>query len=159
MKQLKAYLRAYKAACLDFPLLDHPLVNQQVTAIAQSLSVPLISLSLKDIRGEISGGERGLYLIEELPALLSQLQGWDRHELGSWLSQTVSQARSRPLQYFVLLNAQSVPLPEYLRPLIPSLNWHLPTLKEIESILSEELDIADNDLALTVSGLSWEEIR
>ncbi len=160
MKQLEDDLKAYQAACLDFPLLDRPLVLQQVTAIAQVLGVPKRPLSLADIlQGELIGSERGLYLIEELPALLLKLQGWDRHQLESWLSQSVSMARSTQGKYFVLLNAQAAPLPDYLRPLIPSINWSLPGLSEIESILAQELNITESDLALSISGLSWEEIR
>lgn len=160
MKQLEDDLRIYQAVCLDFPVLDRPLVVQKITALAQSLCVPKHPLNLADIlQKELIGSERGLYIIEELPALLLKLQGWDRHQLESWLSESVSMARSRRDQYFILLNAQAAPLPDYLRPLIPSINWPLPSLSEIENILAEELGMTQSDLALTVSGLSWEEIR
>jgi ATP-dependent 26S proteasome regulatory subunit len=78
-----------------------------------------------------------------LPALLSSLSGAEQHRLTQWLLLSVTHKQQK--RYFILTNGIGRSLPDYLMPLIPSVNWPLPSLSEIETLLTDELNTDESN--------------
>ncbi|MEM8778718.1 MAG: AAA family ATPase [Cyanobacteria bacterium P01_G01_bin.49] len=156
-EQLLKLLRVYQAVCVDFPLSDRALVFEQLQALADDLGVPFISLSITLSRDFPDSRTDGLYVLDELPALLLSLSGAEQHRLTQWLLNCLTHKQAK--RYFILTNGIGRCLPDFLMPLIPCVSWPLPCLSEIATLLAETLDINDESLAVTLAGLSTAEIQ
>jgi hypothetical protein len=159
-------LRVYRGVGLNFPPLERKDVLMALKAIASQLSLPLHSLSLETLRQHSTLTESGLYYLENLPLLLKELRGWDKMQVMQWLVEQLANAASKD-QYFVFLNHEGETLSESLYSLIPVKEWPLPDLREIKGLisnyssflLSASCPLPSETLAVTVAGLSKQEIR
>lgn len=158
IEKLLKLLSVYQAVCVDFPLSDRTLVFEQLSGIAQRLGVKLIPLT-KGRKGQPTTPilSEGLYLLDELPALHSSLESAEQHQLTQWLLAMITTKQAK--RYFLVTNGIGCSLPDYLRPLIPSVSFPMPSLEDIQTLLREELGVTDESLAVTLAGLSTAEIR
>lgn len=162
--QLSAQLKLYGAVCYSYPLIEQASVKEELQAIACHFKVPLLELQLSEDLSE-SLANAGLYVVEHLPSLLRELQGWQKTRLESWLIDSIHQCRLTQDRYLVLLDNQETELARYLSNIIPTEIRNLPTVAEIQFLIKQELEAsgitfeATEQMALAVSGLSSEEVK
>ncbi len=164
IEKLSKLLTVYQAVILDFPLSDRSLVFQQFNQLSDRLGVELVPLTISSSENlpNLTSGQ--LYLLDEFPTLIKSLSGVQQYQIIQWLLRLITQKIDKC--YFILTNGIGQSLPDYLLPLIPSVNWPLPNLSEIQTMLTEELGTTDETLALsevevlavTLAGLSTAEI-
>ena len=156
-EKLLKLLDVYHAVCLDFPLSDRTLVFDQLHQLCEALAVPFVPLTTTVSGNFPDPTEEGVYLLDEFPALLASLSGAEQHRLTQWLLALVTHQHRK--RYFLLTNGMGRSLPDFLMPLIPCVNWPLPSLSEIQTLLRDELGTTNETFAVTLAGLSTAEIH
>ncbi len=156
IEKLFKLLSVYQAVIIDFPLSDRSLVLQQFNQLSDRLGVELVSLTPSSSSDFpiITSGQ--LYLLDEFPTLLRSFSGVEQYQIIQWFLRLITQKIDQC--YLILTNGIGQSLPDYLLPLIPSVNWPLPNLSEIQTLLREKLGTTDESLAVTLAGLSKAEI-
>ena len=146
IEKLSKLLSVYQAVSVNFPLSDRSLVFQQLNQLKDYLGVELVSLTFSDSEDFpiITSGK--LYLLDEFPTLLGSFSGVQQYQVIQWLLSLITKKIDNC--YFVLTNGIGQSLPDYLLPLIPCVNWPLPNLSEIQTLLTNSLGITDETLAL-----------
>lgn len=157
IEKLSKLLSVYQAVIIDFPLSDRPLVLQQFNQLSDRLGVELVPLTFSSSENFPNLTSGKLYLLDEFPTLLESFSGVQQYQIIQWLISLITQKIDKC--YFILTNGIGQSLPDYLLPLIPSLNWPLPNLSDIKTLLSNELGTTDESLAVPLAGLSTAEIQ
>ena len=147
IEKLSKLLSVYQAVSVNFPLSDRSLVFQQLNQLKDYLGVELVSLTFSDSEyfPIITSGK--LYLLDEFPTLLGSFSGVKQYQVIQWLLSLITNKIDNC--YFILTNGIGQSLPDYLLPLIPCVNWPLPNLSEIQTLLTNSLGITDETLALS----------
>ncbi|MEL4898113.1 ATP-binding protein, partial [Crocosphaera sp. Alani8] len=137
-------------------LSDRSLVFQQFKQLSERLGVELVPLTISSSQENPDIASGKLYLLDEFPTLLDSFSGVEQYQIIQWLISLITQKRNRCS--FILTNGIGQSLPDYLLPLIPSVNWPLPNLSELKTLLNRELGTNDESLAVPLAGLSTAEI-
>jgi ATP-dependent 26S proteasome regulatory subunit len=152
-------LTVYRAVHFSFPVIERDAAFSIVAKVAFELGVAVAPLKISPNTQTPVNLPQGIHWLENVPALLAQLRGWESQCLQSQLIELVSRCSRSPNQYLVLFDSQEQALPSYLEGLFPHLTMPLPGVAEIQQLM-QQAGIAQTDdrLALSVSGLSAQEI-